>query len=99
MQKWSARSWGEKGDDRVKAVVTALVSRVGKEPAEALQGSIFTAKQVEAFEKLVRTTKAPGFTSQSSQTSSTKGWDENDPAEKKIAIAHHNAREKEGRAA
>jgi hypothetical protein len=50
---------GEKGSDRVSAVSTALLGRLG-EAAKPLLGLMVSAAVVQSFESLLRVTAAPG---------------------------------------
>lgn len=65
IQKWNEdmkaerAKLGDKADDRINAVETALVGRLG-EKGKALKGLLVSAEVVEAFEGLLRTTAAPG---------------------------------------
>lgn len=88
---------GDAGRDRVTAVATALKARIGSKATEALYGMMFTAEQVEAFEALVRGTRAPGYTSGGEAANRGPEWDKLSPDEK-IWEARRRQREK-GRAA
>ncbi len=90
---------GDNSKGRVDAVVTALTSRIGSEKTAVLQGMMFTAAQVEAFESLVRGTRAPGHNAKSDAPGKgVENW-AGMTTDEKLWTAHQNARKKQGQAA
>lgn len=51
---------GSKGDDRIKAVTTWAEATIGKDKAGVLMPMMFTAKQIEAFEAIMKVAKGTG---------------------------------------
>lgn len=83
---------GENGRARVDAVVTALNGRIGHEATNKLLPMMYTADQVQAFEKLVRTGQATAPAAAAGASGQPgKAWSDMTPDEKFMS-GHENAK-------